>query len=63
MTILGWTELLQTKIAKDSEFVEPLTMIHFAGDRLLRLVNDILDSSKLENGVIQLEEVSLLPEP
>jgi signal transduction histidine kinase/CheY-like chemotaxis protein/HPt (histidine-containing phosphotransfer) domain-containing protein len=53
--ILGFTSLLKrTKLNSDqSQFVEN---IHSAGENLLTLVNDILDLSKIEAGMMGLEK-------
>ena len=53
--ILGFTSLLRrTELAhQQREYVQN---IHSAGENLLTLVNDILDVSKIEAGMMQLEE-------
>jgi signal transduction histidine kinase/DNA-binding response OmpR family regulator len=56
-SILGFTNLLKrTQLSEvQREYVQN---IHSAGDNLLALVNDILDLSKIEAGMMQLEEVN-----
>jgi signal transduction histidine kinase/DNA-binding response OmpR family regulator len=55
-SILGFTNLLKRTQLNDQqrEYVQNL---HSAGENLLALVNDILDLSKIEAGMMQLEEV------
>lgn len=52
--ILGFTDLLQQqRLEKDStEFVQT---IHRAGENLLAIVNDVLDLSKIESGMMRIE--------
>ena len=54
--IIGITEIL-IEDATDSEqdgFLEPLQRVHGAGEHLLRLINDVLDLSKIEAGKMRL---------
>ena len=54
-SILGFTNLLRrTELASNQR--EYVQNIHSAGENLLSLVNDILDLSKIEAGMMQLEE-------
>jgi len=54
--ILGFTNLLRrTQLDRDQR--EYVQSIHSAGENLLALVNDILDLSKIEAGMMHLEEV------
>jgi signal transduction histidine kinase/DNA-binding response OmpR family regulator len=52
--ILGFTDLLSRKM-KDSEFLAYLESISDSGNSLLRLIDDILDISKVEAGKMVLE--------
>ncbi|MGV3527609.1 MAG: ATP-binding protein [Flavisolibacter sp.] len=54
--ILGFTSLLR-RTTLDEEQRKFVQNIHNAGENLLSLVNDILDLSKIEAGMIVLEEV------
>jgi signal transduction histidine kinase/CheY-like chemotaxis protein/HPt (histidine-containing phosphotransfer) domain-containing protein len=54
-SILGFTSLLRrTQLSQEQQ--EYVQNIHSAGENLLALVNDILDLSKIEAGMMQLEE-------
>lgn len=54
--VLGFTRLLlETRL--DDEQRKHLHTIHTAGEALLALLNDILDSAKLDNGSVTLESV------
>lgn len=53
--ILGFTSLLRRTQLNDGQR-EYVQNIHTAGENLLALVNDILDLSKIEAGMMQLEE-------
>ena len=54
-SLLGFTNLLK-RTELDATQREYVQNIHSAGDNLLTLVNDILDLSKIEAGMMQLEE-------
>lgn len=53
--IIGFTNLLR-RTQLDPSQREYVQNIHTAGDNLLALINDILDLSKIEAGMMQLEE-------
>ena len=57
--IIGYSEMLQEELGERSlgELVPDVVKIHGAGKHLLRLINDILDVSKIEAG-----KMDLLPE-
>ena len=57
--IIGYSEMLQEELAERShqDLVPDVAKIHGAGKHLLRLINDILDVSKIEAG-----KMDLLPE-
>ena len=59
--ILGFSQLLQDESLPPAEASEYLRSIHYAGNALLSLINDILDLSKLdaEQMIIQPEPVNL----
>jgi signal transduction histidine kinase len=48
--ILGFTELLKTSNLTDKEQDDYLEIIRKGGDRLLKIINDIIDISKIESG-------------
>lgn len=54
--MLGFSELMETT-ALDKDQREYLGLIRTAGKNLLTIVNDILDISKLEAGMIKLESI------
>ena len=59
--IIGITELLLST-SLDNEQQELTEIIHSSADSLLRLVNDILDLSKIESGKIQLDTSDFSPQ-
>jgi len=52
--ILGFTNLLK-KTSLDTHQMQYVDFIHSSGENLLSLINDILDLSKIEAGMMQLE--------
>ena len=52
--ILGFTEILM-RLEKDTKKVHYLETINTSGQALLRLINDILDLSRIESGKMQLQ--------
>ncbi|NLF92673.1 MAG: PAS domain-containing protein, partial [Oligosphaeraceae bacterium] len=48
--VIGFSELLQRERLSRTEQQEYLQAIHYAGNALLQLINDILDLSKIEAG-------------
>ncbi len=55
--IIGFSELL-TKSVQNEKQLSQIESIHSSGKRLLRLINDILDLSKIESG-----EIEIIPSP
>ncbi len=54
--ILGFTQLMCRDSSLESEHQENLKIINRSGEHLLRLINDILEMSKIEVGQITLNE-------
>lgn len=52
--ILGFSQILKDKI-KDEKYNNYLSSINASGKSLLRLINDVLDLSKVESGKFELE--------
>lgn len=52
--IIGFTELL-TQLDLPTTIYEYVDHIHVAGDNLLNIINDILDTSKIESGQLVIE--------
>ncbi len=59
--ILGFAQIFQRKPDLDPAFREGIDIIHDSGEHLLSLITDILDSSKIDAGKMELlpEEISL----
>ncbi|MEP0913819.1 PAS domain S-box protein [Leptolyngbya sp. GB1-A1] len=57
--ILGFAQVMYRDPALNSEQRENLQIIRRSGDHLLRLINDVLDLSKIEAGHITLEQSSV----
>jgi signal transduction histidine kinase/DNA-binding response OmpR family regulator len=53
--VLGFSQLMQNDPHINSEQREHLEIINRSGQHLLNLINDVLDMSKIESGVISLE--------
>lgn len=52
--ILGFTQILQQDTTLSDGVQDYLSIIYHSGEHLLRLINDVLDMSKLESGRIKL---------
>ena len=60
--ILGFTDWLQRGMAQSPEQQqEYLSTIHSSGSHLLRLINDILDLSKIEAGKLEIDRIDQNP--
>jgi len=55
--VLGFNEMILGEVYGDvpAELKEPLTDIHNSGQHLLRLINNVLDLSKIEAGQLRLQ--------
>ena len=63
-SILGFTEILREELAsapQSSAQTEALEIIRRNGEHLLTLINDILDLSKIESGMLSTEVVAFSP--
>lgn len=56
--ILGFTQLMSRDSLLSHENIENLRIINRSGQHLLELINDVLDLSKIEAGIIGLDERS-----
>ena len=54
--IIGFTELLQNDPTLNNKLYNHLNIINQSGDHLLALINDILDTAKIEAGMLTLED-------
>lgn len=61
-SILGLTELIIEKSSLDDKNKERLQVVYKSGKRLMNLINDILDLSKIEAGKMELREEDVLLE-
>ncbi len=57
-TILGFSQLMQHSLNLDSQQKENINIINRSGEHLLRLINNVLDLSKIEAGRMTLNETN-----
>ncbi|WP_190303394.1 ATP-binding protein [Pseudanabaena sp. UWO311] len=55
--ILGFTQVMKRDRSLNKSQVENLSIIGRSGEHLLALINDVLDMSKIESGLIMLHEI------
>ncbi len=61
--IIGFTALAQTHMEDSGQVMDYLKKIHTSSTHLLGLINEILDMSRIESGIVKLEEnVVYLPD-
>ncbi|MBN1949748.1 MAG: PAS domain S-box protein [Bacteroidales bacterium] len=53
--ILGFTDLLRQTNLTDSEFTKYLDIIQKSGHRMLNIINDLIDISKIEAGQVEID--------
>lgn len=56
--ILGFIPILKTHLEQDKTLTEYLNIMESSGKSLLRLLNDILDLSKVEAGALEIKETA-----
>jgi PAS domain S-box-containing protein len=54
--ILGFSELMQSSSDLPSKYQENVKLIYSSGETLLKLINEVLDLSKIEAGKIEIEK-------
>jgi len=59
--ILGFTQLLEKKDNLDVEVKNYIRIINSSANTLLKIINDILDISKIESGNISIEKIGFNP--
>lgn len=57
--IIGFTEVAQRHMGDRDRVEDCLSKVKLAGDHLLRLINDILDMARIENGKVVIEETEV----
>ena len=57
--VIGYTALATSHIDNKEAVMEYLKKIHISSQHLLSLINDVLDMSRIESGVVKLEEMKV----
>ncbi len=57
--VIGYTALAISHVDNKEMVIEYLKKIHISSQHLLSLINDVLDMSRIESGVVKLEEVKV----
>lgn len=57
--VVGITNLLYQEAAENPELFEKVNILKFSAENLLSIVNDILDLSKIEQGSLRIERMSV----
>ena len=57
--VIGYTALATSHVDNKEAVMEYLKKIHISSQHLLSLINDVLDMSRIESGVVKLEEVNV----
>ena len=60
--ILGYAELAQKPSAGTGKIGEYMDKIHISGEKMLSIINNILQFSQIENNQIHIEETSIQTE-
>lgn len=59
--IMGFIDLLRDNELQESEKTEYLNTIEKCGNRMLLIINDLIDISKIEAGVVQVNRIPFMP--
>jgi PAS domain S-box-containing protein len=54
--VLGYAQILQNNTDNSSQQIQSLNAIESCGRHLLTLINDVLDLSKIESGILEIQE-------
>lgn len=61
-TILGYAELARNHLQEPEKLGEYMDKIHISGEKLLSIINNILQFSQIENNQTHIEETSVQTE-
>ena len=53
--ILGYTEMAQKHVKEEEKVTDYLGKVRISGDHLLKLINDVLDMARIDNGKVEIE--------